>query len=234
MPTTLQTILTDSRAAINAQTDPFWSDPEILRYINRGIADVRRSINQTHQDYHFELDATVEHQPGVDTLVNVPVNCGVIYGLEVLDPTTHALVYVRRPWGSTEFHAARRPTAQVDPLTGGIVYYTPTGVGAPAAAPVIRVAPVVSAVVPLRLSYQPVPDITLGLNDIVPLPGNADEALIQWTTAFMVGRQRPDQQPDQTRMGLYNVEVQKILVASAPRDESDTETVEPLFEEYWS
>jgi hypothetical protein len=232
MPTTLQTILTDARAAINAQSDPFWSDPEILRYINRGIADVRRSINQTHQDYHFELDVTVEHQPGVDTLVNVPADCGVIYGLEVVDRAAHPLLYVRKDWQHASFQDARQRSG-LDPLTGGIIYYTATGVGAPLAAPTIRVAPPVSAVVTLRLTYQPVPDITLGLSDNVPLPANADEALIQWTVAYMVGRQRPDQQPDATRMGLYNVEVQKIMVAIAPRDESETRTVEPLFEEYW-
>jgi len=232
MPTALSTILLSVRDQINEPVADFWTDGEIVRYINNGIRDLWRHINQTHQDYHFAIDVAVEQQAGMDTLANVPANCGVVQLLEPLDGESSPLHYWRRSPNHPEFVAARQDQA-INPSSGGAIFYAITGAGAPVAAPTIRVAPLLSATIPLRLSYQPVIGPQLTVTDNNPIPGESDQALIEWAAAYAVGRQRHNGTPDAARMANYNVEVQKILIALAPRDESDADVVRGVFDHLW-
>lgn len=229
MATTLATILVSVRDQINEPVPDFWSDAELLRYANRGIRDLWRQINQAYQDYHFALDIAVTQAAGASELSNVPANCGIIRGLEVLDFDTHPFHYRPKAYNHPEFIAAR----QMDALqqgASGVILYAATGLGAPVGAPTIRVAPTTSAEVTLRLTYQPTIGAELTTADNVPAPGEADQALIEWTTAYALGRQRNAGAPDPARLTNYQLEVTKILVGIAPRDESEPTVAEGMFE----
>lgn len=233
MPTTLQQIITDARIQLNEPAANLWQDSELLGYLNRGIKDLRRHINQTHQNYVFTLSTgAVSVVANTAELSGVPTDVGIILNIEPADLQTHPLNFRPAPWESSRFQAARREEA-FDPSNVGTVWYAITGVGAPSGtAPTIRIAPQLTSAVALNVSYQPVP-ANLTLSDSVPLPGDADQALIEWVCAYAIARERGDEAPDQKRMALYQGEVAKILVAIAPRDESEPQVVDAMFEEYW-
>jgi hypothetical protein len=234
VPTTIQSIINDVRIQLNEPSANLWQDSELLGYANRGIKDLRRHINQTHQNYSFSLSTgAVATAASSSELTGVPTDVGVILNLEPADLQTYPLNFRPAAWESSKFQSARRDDP-FEATQGGTVWYCITGVGAPSGvAPTIRIAPQVTAVVPLNLSYQPVP-ANLALSDNVPLPGDADQALIEWVCAYAIARERGDENPDAKRMAAYNGEVAKILVAVAPRDESEPQVVDAMFEDYWS
>jgi len=234
MATTIQQIITDARVQLNETVANFWQDSELLGYVNRGIKDLRRHINQTHQNYSFTLSTgAVSTAASSSELTGVPTDVGVILNLEPADMESYPLVFRPAAWESAKFQSARREDPY-DAASGGTIWYTITGVGAPSgSAPTIRIAPQVTAAIALNLSYQPVP-ANLTVSDNVPLPGDADQALIEWTCAYAIARQRGDETPDKSRMANYAGEVAKILVAVAPRDESEPQVVEAMFEDLWS
>lgn len=233
MATTLQSIITDARVQLNEPVANFWQDSELLGYLNRGIKDLRRHINQTHQNYVFQIDATVSAAANATELSNVPSDMGKVLLLEPADLNEHPLNVVRKRWQDSDFQSARHLEAQ-DPAQTRDLYYTVTGIGAPGGtAPTIRIAPALTAAVTFKLAYEPVP-ANLTTSDNVPLPGDCDQALIEWVCAYAIARERGDSEPDAKRMALYNGEVVKILVAVTPRDESEPEVAEGMFEGgYW-
>lgn len=233
MATTLQSIITDARVQLNEPVANFWQDSELLGYLNRGIKDVRRHINQTHQNYVFQIDTAVSAAAGDTELANVPTDLGKVLLLEPADLNDTPLNVVHRRWQHSDFQSARHIEAQ-DPSHARDLFYTVTGIGAPGGtAPVIRIAPALTRAVTFHLAYEPVP-ANLTLTDNVPIPGDADQALIEWVCAYALGRERGDSTPDAKRLQNYNGEVAKILVAIAPRDESEPEVVEGMFEGgYW-
>lgn len=233
MPTTIQQIITDARIQLNEPSPNLWQDSELLGYANRGIKDLRRHINQTHQNYVFTLSTgAVATAASVAELTGVPTDVGIILNLEPADLQTYALNFRAAPWESSKFQSARRDSP-FDGSPGGTIWYCITGVGAPSGtAPTIRIAPRVTGIIPLNLSYTPVP-ANLLVTDNVPIPGDADQGLIEWVCAYAIARERGDENPDPKRMAAYNGEVAKILVAIAPRDESEPQVVDAMFEDQW-
>lgn len=235
MSTLLSTLVTQVRKNLNDEdaTQYFWSDAELILLMNRGIRDLWRAINDNYQDYFLTIDATnVTLNANTSTLSGVPTDVSVIRGIEPRVRTTYPqLVFFARDYMHTDFANARARSA-FDPIQGGTIYWHPMGAGAPVGAPVVQVAPQVSAAVPLRLVY--VPTITEKVaGDANPIPGESDEALIAWTTAYAFGRQVEEQAPDPGWLSIYTTEKQSILVAITPRQTEDEEVVEALFEGYW-
>lgn len=233
MATLLSTILVISRDRLNEPVPRFWQNGELLRYANRGIRDMHRQLGATHQNYFHEISTLVTQAASATSLSAVPSNVSIIHGLEPADLVAHpALFYKRADYTSPSFQAARSVTAQ-DPQSGGTVYYAPTQAGAPVAAPVILVAPPLSTAVTLRLTFMPTVGAELVATDPNPIPGEADNALMHWIVGYAKGRQKGSQQPDAVELGYYQNELNRIMAAITPRDDSEPEVVEGMFEEYW-
>lgn len=234
---TLQTILNMTRDALNEAVPRFWSDAELLRYMNRGIRDAWRQISMVNQNYQFTLNTSVTLAAGDDALTNVPTDVAVVLGIEPADMVANPLHFFgRTDYADADFQNARRQTqagTSIDPSQPGRIYYLLAGAGAPVGAPTVHTAPRVTTTVTLRLAYRPVIGAELVATDSVPLPGELDQALVHWTTAHALGRQRGDAAPDATRMMLYQGEMNILLPSIDPRDESGDETVAAMFEELW-
>lgn len=233
MATTLQTILNMTRDALNEAVPRYWSDAELLRYMNRGIRDAWRQISVTNQNYQFQIDVAATLDANATTVTGVPSNLSVLFQIESVDMVAHPITFIGKEYTSADFQNARRQADAQDPTQPAVVYYCLTGAGAPVAAPTIHVAPTVSAQVALAIAYRPTIGAELAASGTVPLPGEVDQALVHWTVAHALGRERGDAAPDSTRMGWYQSEIDKILVAITPRDEQEDQVVEAMFEPYW-
>jgi len=233
MATTLQTILNMTRDAINEAVPRFWSDAELLRYMNRGIRDAWRQISLTNQNYSFSINSSVSLAANATSLSSVPSNLAIVFQLEPVDMVAYPINFIGLEYTRAEFQNARRETLAHNPSQPGTIYYSVTGAGAPVAAPTIYVAPVVSATITLALAYRPTIGAELIATDNVPLPGELDQALVHWTAAYALGRERGDAAPDAGRMQQFQREIDVILVSITPRDEQEDNVVIAMFEERW-
>lgn len=130
-----------------------------------------------------------------------------------------------------DFQRARALSTQ-DPSYGNKIFYDLHGAGSPIGAPTIRVAPAVSAEILLRLVYVPtLAEITP--DDTNPIPGESDAALVAWATAYVLGKQNEDQQPDSGWLTIYGNEKKNILTSLTPRQTEDEEVAEAFFEDLW-
>lgn len=230
----LGTLITRVRQTLLEPTPDFWSDSELLALLNEGIHDLWRRTKDLYQDYHYTVDATnVSMVASATTLTGVPADVSIVTGLEPRSLSTYrALQFEHRRYTDPAMQSSRSATA-MDPLSGGTIYFAITGAGAPIAAPVIYVAPSVSATVPLRLIY--IPTITdRATGDINPIPGESDRALINWTLAHTINKDKDSAVPDRAWMAAYEDEVKKIVISLAPRQEADSQVAEAIFESYWS
>jgi hypothetical protein len=234
MATLMSAVIVMARDRLNEPVPRFWSNAELLRYANRGIRDMHRQLGANHQDYFHAINVEVVHPANGTQLTGVPTNVTVINGIEPADLTAAGrhVVYVRRDYNGDDFQAARSRSA-VDPSNAGVILYAPTQAGGPVAAPVIHVAPMISAAITLRLTYRPTVGAELVATDPNPIPGESDNALQHWIVAYAKGRQTDKQRPDASELEMYQAEVSKILASITPRDVSAPEVVEAMFEEMW-
>lgn len=233
MATTLQTIINMTRDALNEAVPRFWSDAELLRYMNRGIRDSWRQISMTNQNYSFTLSTAVTLAASSSVLANVPADLAIVFQLESVDMVAQPINFVGLEYTRAEFQNARRASQALDPSQPGTIYFSVVGAGGPVAAPTIYVAPQVSAAMTLALAYRPTIGAELTASGNVPLPGELDQALVHWTTAYALGRERGSASPDETHLKLYQRELDVILAAITPRDEQEDNVVIAMFEERW-
>ena len=233
MATALSAIVTISRDRLNEPVPRFWSNAELLRYANRGIRDMHRQLGATHQNYFHQISVAVTHAVDATQLSDVPTNVTIVHGLEPADLTTNPhLYYERKDYNHPDFQAARSIAAR-DPSSGLTIYYAVTQAGGPVAAPVILVAPKINEARTLRLTFMPTVGNELVTTDPNPIPGESDNALVHWIVAYARGRQTKQQGPDEKELGLYQNELNRIMAAITPRDDSQPEVVEAMFMEHW-
>jgi hypothetical protein len=233
MATTLQTIVDITRRHLNEPTASFWSDNELVALCNRGIRDLQRAINDDFQDYFLTVDATnVSQAANALTLTGVPADVGIVRGLEPRVLTTFPTLHYRpKNYVHPDFMAARSMAA-FSPDLGGTIWWSVAGAGGPVAAPTIYVAPALSTAVLLRLIYTPtIAELAIGGTN--PIPGESDNALVAWTVAYAMAKQREDQSPDPGWLAVYGTEKQNILVSLTPRQTDEDDIAEALFEQYW-
>lgn len=233
MATTLQTIINMTRDALNEAVPRFWSDAELLRYMNRGIRDSWRQISMTNQNYSFTLSTAVTLAASSSVLANVPADLAIVFQLESVDMVAQPINFIGLEYTRAEFQNARRSAQALDPSQPGVIYFSVVGAGGPVAAPTIYVAPQVSAAMTLALAYRPTIGAELAATGTVPLPGELDQALVHWTTGYALGRERGSSQPDVEHLKLYQRELDVILAAITPRDEQEDNVVIAMFEERW-
>ena len=130
----------------------------------------------------------------------------------------------------TEFQLARS-RAPIDPVSDTI-FYAITQPGTPVTAPVILVAPKITAAVPLAFSYIP----SLGLltkDSVIPIPGEADNACLAWTVAYARAKEREDRSPDPSWIAVYATEKEHLLQSLGLREYQEPEYASAMWSEYW-
>jgi len=236
MATQISTIETLARRHLNETTASFWSSAEIVDIIIAGIRDLWRSTVDLKQEHYLTIDNTnVTLEASTGQLTGVPQDVHKVYLIEPRDTssgsTNEGLIFQPLDFNHKRFNAARSLSA-IDPKND-VIYYAVTGQGGPVNAAVIRVAPQVTSQVELSFGYIP----TLGImtsTSIVPIPGEADNALTAWTVAYARAKEREDRSPDPSWIAIYNTEKQNLLQALGLRQYQEPVYVDALFEEWWS
>jgi hypothetical protein len=225
MATLLSAIETQARRHLVESTASFWSSAELVDIINKGIKDLWRDIVDLKQEHYLTVDNTnVSLAASTSTLTGVPTDVHKVYLIEPRDvsntSTSRNLIFKPLDYNHVVFQGARTANA-IDP-TNAVIYYAVTGTGTPVAAPTIYVAPQVSSLA----------DKTAA--DNVPIPGEADNAVIAWTVAFARAKERDDRSPDPSWLAIYATEKQHLLESLGLRQYQEAQIVDAMFEEYWS
>lgn len=235
MPTKISAIVTKARLRLLESTASFWSDDELAQLAIDGCKDLWRDVVDLKQEHYLVRNTTDVTFPASSiSLQGVPTNVHKVYMIEVADPTANSvnqgLMFRPLDYNHKDFIAARTLDA-IDP-TNSTIYYAITGQGAPVNAPVIYCAPQVNSAVSLAFTYVPTLD-AMTADSFVPIPGEADNAVVAWTVAYARAKEREDRSPDPNWLGVYATEKQHLLQSLGLREYQEPTTVTALFEEYW-
>ena len=237
MATLISSIETQARRHLLETTASFWTSAEIVDLVGKGILDLWRDIVDLKAEHYLTVDTSnVTMAADTATLTGVPAGVHKVYLIEPSNTTSSSsntgLVFKPQDYNHPKFQAARS-MANVGP-SNNIIYYAVTGQGAPVAAPTILVAPKVTAAVSLRFCYVPVIATTdLEAADTVPIPGEADNALIAWTVAYARAKEREDRSPDPNWIAVYGTEKQHLLQSLGLRQYQEPSFADAVFEDNW-
>lgn len=236
MATTLADVEVLVRRALIEATPRFWSSDELISIIGAGIRDLWRSTVDLKQEYYLKTTVLgdVTYNASADRLTGVPPDVHKVYLIEAYyvgsDQVNNGLIFQPRDRNHRDFMSARS-SSTIDPANDTI-YYAITGAGGPVNPPVIYCAPSVSSQVYVTLIYVP----TLGDLDaesVVPIPGEADNALVAWTVAYARAKERQTRDPDPTWLTIYATEKQNLLESLGLRQYQEPTFVDAIFQEYW-
>ncbi len=233
MATLLSALITKVRVHLNEPSARFWSDTELLGHMNAGIRDLKRAISDLFQDYFLTVDTTHVTMPAsTGTLSGVPADVGVVRSIEPASLSTYPYVRFEYRRDDHKDMVSARAQGTIDTNSVRLIYYSISGAGAPVAAPTIRVAPMISATMAVRLAYDPsLAELTAASTN--PIPGELDHGVICWTVAHAQAKQRPDRMPDPGWLAMYANEKKNAMVSLAPRQTQTEIVAEALFEELW-
>lgn len=232
--TTFQALIDQTRATnLLESTARFWSDDELAVILSNGARDLWRRIVDLYGDHFLTLDETnVSLAANSNALTGTPADCYRVVSIEprvlgTANPNA-GLVFKNRKWNHPDFVRARaEPQRQGQNV---VVYYTLFGVGGPIGAPVIRCAPQVSVAAPLTLAYiYTLPALTKASNN--PIPGESDNALKAWLTAYAKAKDRDDNAPDPEWLAIYGTEKTNLVAQMTPRSTQEPECVEGYLED---
>ena len=235
MATPISKIETLARLRLNEVTPRFWSSAELVEIIIAGIRDLGRDITDLKQEHYLVIDETnVFLDSGSSQLSGVPADVHKVVMITPRDVSETCpnvgLAFTPTDFTSVVFHTAKA-RADIEP-SNDIIYYAITGQGSPVAAPVIRVAPQVTTLVNVSFAYVPtLGELTSG--STVPIPGEADNALVAWTVAYARAKESEDRSPDANWLSIYATEKQHLLQSIGLRQYQEPSYVPALFEEYW-
>ena len=233
--TTVQNIVDQCRKHLLEQTARLWTDAELGILVNDGLRDLWRAILQTSQDYIATIDTTnVSYAASGDTtLTGVPSDTSIVIMIEPRVLTTFPNLHYRpKRYTHADFNAARSQDA-INPEGGLTVWYAPVGAGAPTGAgPNIHVSPKLNQQVLLTFMYVPTL-AEVALATALPLPGECDAALVNYTTAYALAKASEKQEPHGMWLQLYSTEKDTILEAISPRTDDEEEVTEAFFELEW-
>jgi hypothetical protein len=216
-------------------TAKFWTDAELTALEIAGARDLWRDVVDLKQEHYLTVDATnVSMVANATSLTGVPADVHKVYMIEPRDlsvnGSNHGLLFKPSEYNDQTFQLARSRDA-IDP-TNDTIYYAVTQQGAPVAAPTILVAPKVTSTVLLSFSY--VPSLgTLTASSTLPVPGEADNAIIAWTVAFARAKEREDRSPDPAWLSVYATEKAHLLQSLGLRQYQEPSYVNATFSEYW-
>lgn len=235
--TTFQDLINQTRQTnLVESTARFWTDDELAVILVNGAKDLWRRIVDLYDHHFITLDETnVSQAASTSSLTGVPADVYRVVSIEprVLgqsNPNT-GLIYAPRDWNHPDFTTARG-NGPIDP-TNNNVYYCLFGVGGPISAPTIRVAPQISGAALLTLAYNYTLPSTLTKASTNPIPGESDNALKAWLTAYAKAKERDDGAPDPEWLAIYGTEKTNLIIGLAPRQIQEPEVVEAFFQDAW-
>lgn len=228
-------LLTPVRNHLIETTATFWSDSEIYSHMFRGAKDLWRDVVNLKQEHYITVNNDGVTLPANSSyLSGVPEDVHKIYMIEPSDLTVngnnHGLLFKPLPYNNNTFQLARSKDA-IDPQNDTI-YYDIFKAGAPVGAPQVVVAPQVTSVVKISFVYVPTLG-TLASTDPIPIPGEADNAIIAWTVAYARAKEREDRSPDPSWLAAYSTEKAHLLESLGLRQYQEPSYVEAVWEEYW-
>src|SRR5260370_26518735 len=187
-------LLTIVRNRLIESTANYWTDAELFEMMFTGTRDLWRDVVDLKQEHYMIIDNDhVSYPPNSTTLLGVPANVHKIFNIEPRDMTengpNHGLQFKPLKYNDDTFAQARGRLA-MDP-TNSTIYYTVHDAGAPVGAPTVVVAPMVTSNVLVSFAYVPVLGVLASTNKI-PIPGEADNAVIAWAVAFARAKERED------------------------------------------
>ena len=218
-------------------TQPFWSSAELVDLVGKGCLDLWRDIVDLKAEHYLTIDTTnVSLAANTATMTGVPSDVHKIYLIEPLNngsnETNEGLVFEPLDYNDPKFRVARA-AADIDP-SNAVIYYAITGQGAPVGAPTVYAAPQTTSAVSLRFCYVPtLATSALESGDNVPIPGEADNALIAWVVAFARAKERDDRSPDPSWLSVYATEKAHLLQSLGLRQYQELQTVDAIFEQWW-
>lgn len=217
-------------------TAPFWIEQELLDIIILGCKDLWRAIVDLHMGHFTTIDATnVTLAANATSLTGVPADCFRVLMLEPRDLTvtgTTRWVYFKPKHYHTAAFQSARAQAATEASATSVIYYDILNAGSPVVAPSIIIAPPIAAAMNLRLTYINVlPTLIETSNN--PIPGESDNALISWTVAWAMAKERDDHTPDPGWFATYSTDKSALLTALTPRQEQEESYAEGLFEDSW-
>jgi hypothetical protein len=235
MATLISGIEGQVRLRLNEITPRFWTSAELTEIIIAGIRDLWRDIADLKQEHYLTVDETnVFLDANSSQLSGVPVDVHKVVMIAPRDLTTSStnggLMFKPVDFNSDLFQSSKGRAA-ID-ATNDVICYAITAQGSPVAAPVIRTAPEVTSVVNLSFAYVP----TLGpltSGSTVPIPGEADNALVAWTVAFARAKESEDRSPDANWLSIFATEKQHLLQSLGLRQYQEPTFVSAMYEEYW-
>lgn len=235
MPTKISAIESMARLRLVEATPSFWSSAELTDIIIAGIRDLWRDVVDLKQEHYFTRNTVDVSLPaGTDHLIGVPADIHKVYLIEPVDTTVNStnagLSFSPLDYNHKDFIAARGMDA-IDP-TSAVIYYCITGQGAPVNAPVIYCAPKVTSAVSIAFTYIPTLP-SMDTNSNVPIPGEADNALVAWTVAFARAKEDDNRAPDANWLSIYATEKSHLMQSLGLRQYQEPTTVDALFGEYW-
>lgn len=234
--TPLSTIRTSVRNQLREPAARFWTDAELDQWTANGIKDLWGAILDLHGEHYLKVnDTDVWLRKGDGALSGVPDDCFRVWSIGPANISSsgagRGLIFLPRKFHDPDFIQARTLDAQ-DPGSSGVVYFDVSGVGPPVEAPHIRIAPKLTADLQMQVAYNP----TITINDMNPIPGESDNALIAWTLAYARAKELESQTPDPGWLQVYATEKQLILARLTPRQEQEDEIVDDFFQGvggYW-
>jgi len=235
MSTTLAAIEITARERLSEISPKFWKSSELQGIIRSGYKDLWRNIVDLKQEYYLTNNTTdVSIPANTDRLAGLPLDIHKVYLIEPLDTsadsTNSGLVFQPRDYNHKDFQLARSRDA-IEPKND-VIYYSITSQGGPVNAPVIYCAPEVTSAVALNFCYVPTLG-TLQPEDPVPIPGEADNALVAWTVAFARAKETEDRAPDAAWLAVYATDKAQLLQSLGIRQYQEPVYVDALFAEYW-
>ena len=234
MATLVSAIETAVRFRLEEPVAKFWSSAELVDIIAAGIRDLWRDVADLKEEHFITISTSVTQAASTATLSSVPTDVHKIVTIAPLDAsegaTNQGLIYRPVSYNSDAFQGALSMDA-IEP-SNNTVYYAITGQGAPVGAPTIRVAPQTTSAVSLSFAYVPTLG-TISSATTVPIPGEADNALIAWTVAFARGKEREDRAPDPNWLSVYATEKAHLLQSLGLRQYQEPTFVDPVFDAYW-
>ena len=215
----------------------FWTSAELVAIVGKGCKELWRPLVDLKQEYYLTVDITnVSLAANTATLTGIPADVYKIYLIEPRDVSSSSsnknLFFKPLDYNHPTFQAART-RSDIDP-SDDIIYYALVGQGAPTGAPTVYVAPQVSSAVNLAFTYVPtLADSDLEAGDNVPLPGEADSALIYYTIAHARAKEREDRSPDPSWLAMFSTEKQNLLNSLGLRNLQEPTIVDGMFDELW-
>jgi hypothetical protein len=236
MATKLSTIETLARQRLVEPTPRFWSSAELIDIITAGVKDLWRDIVDLKQEHFLTINTDdVSFPAGSDRLVGVPDDVHKVYLIEAKFLQTNSpnvgLQFRPKDYNHNDTQLARSRGA-ID-AANDTIYYSITSSGSPSGSTIIYCAPEVNRTIPIRFCYAPTIGV-LGPDDNVPIPGEADNALVAWCVSYARAKETDDHTPDETWLAIYATEKAHLLESLGLRQYQEPTYVDALFQEYWA